>query len=542
MSLRSKLETTWEHSLLFCCHLVWWLSCLPGWLAFEWACWWPERTQQKLLQRLLKKNRAAAWWRDQQGTAFSALPPSDYADLQPWMECIQRGEQHVLTTEPVLLLQPTSGSTSGTKLIPFTRSLQKEFRRALDPWIGSLYCAWPRLLCGRQYWAISPATPPPVHESAVPIGFADDNAYLSPLQRRVARRLMAVPPEVARVHDHAAWQYLTLLFLLRERNLRFISIWHPSFLITLMQEFERQRAALLQDVRAGTIRADIELAPNVRDSLERRLRPAPQRAAELATSPPWPQLQVISCWTDGWSQHVAAELSRYFPGVALQGKGLLATEGVTTLPLGRTGQRVCAVRSHVLEFADAAQHLHPVHELRSDTRYSVILTTGGGLYRYRAHDLVEVTGFRRRTPCLRFISRDDLTCDLVGEKLHLDHVERVLAVAQGKLGLTLPFLMLAPAPTRNHYLLFAQATEADTTLASLTDELLCENYHYAHARRLGQLNPVELRLVEGEATECYRQRRIHEGRRSGDLKLFALHRETDWEATLLAGVSSRRLP
>ncbi|MCX7010846.1 MAG: GH3 auxin-responsive promoter family protein [Kiritimatiellaeota bacterium] len=542
MTLRSMLESAQGRSLLFCCHLVWWLSCLPGWLAFEWACWWPEQTQRKLRQRLLKKNRAASWWRDKQGTSFSALPPSDYANLQPWMERIQRGERQVLTTEPVPLLQPTSGSTSGTKLIPFTRSLQQEFRRALDPWIWSLYCAWPRLLWGRQYWAISPVTPPPAQETAVPIGFADDAAYLSPLQRRVARRLIAVPPEISNVHNHDAWQYLTLLFLLRERNLRFISIWHPSFLTTLMRAFERQRAVLLQDVRAGTIRADLALAPDTRATLERLLRPAPQRAAELATSPLWPRLQVISCWTDGWSQHATAELARYFPGVAIQGKGLLATEGVTTLPLGRTAQRVCAVRSHVLEFADAAQRLHPVHELRPAERYSVILTTGGGLYRYRTHDLVEVTGFHRRTPCLRFLSRDDFTCDLVGEKLHLNHVERVLADAQSKLGLTLPFLMLAPAPTRNHYLLFAQAMEADATLASLTDELLCENYHYAHARRLGQLDPVELRLVGGEATECYRQRRIREGRRPGDLKVFALHRETDWEATLLAGVFTRRLP
>lgn len=513
---------------------LWWLSCLPGWLAFEWACWWPRQTQQRLLRHLLRKNRSTLWWRDKHHASFCALPANDYADLQPWLERIQRGEQQVLTVEPVALLQPTSGSTSGTKLIPFTSTLQNEFRRALDPWIWSLYRAWPQLLWGRQYWALSPSTPPPIRPGAVPIGFADDAAYLSPLQRRVARHLMVVPPEMARVHDHEAWQYLTLLFLLRERKLRFISIWHPSFLTTLLQAFERQRTALIQDVRAGTIRSGLTIAPDTRAALARRLRPAPARAAELAGGMLWPQLQVISCWADGWSQHAAGELARYFSGVALQGKGLLATEGVTTLPLGRSGHCVCAIRSHVLEFADAEQRLHQAHELRVGERYTVVLTTGGGLYRYRTHDRVEVTGFHRRTPCLRFLSRDDFTCDLVGEKLQLDHVERVLADVQQKRGLALPFIMVAPAPTHDRYLLFVQAADAVTALAPLTDGLLGENYHYAHARRIGQLGPVELRLTAEDATGRYRRRLVDEGRRPGDLKLLALRRETDWEQTLCA--------
>ena len=111
-------------------------------------------------------------------------------------------------------------------------------------------------------------------------------------------------------------------------------------------------------------------------------------------------------------------------------------------------------------------------------------------------------------------------------------MERVLAEAQKKLGLALPFVMVAPAPSHDRYLLFAQAADAVTALATLTDELLFENYHYAHARRIGQLSPVELRLTAEAATGRYRQRLVDEGRRPGDLKLLALRRETDWEQTL----------
>jgi len=40
-----------------------------------------------------------------------------------------------LTEEPVLLLEPTSGSTSAKKLIPYTRGLQREFSSAIGKWL-----------------------------------------------------------------------------------------------------------------------------------------------------------------------------------------------------------------------------------------------------------------------------------------------------------------------------------------------------------------------------------------------------------------------
>ena len=62
----------------------------------------------------------------------------------------------MLTADRVKLFQPTSGSSSATKLIPWTATLGREFRRGISPWLAALYRRKPALLGGTAYWSISP--------------------------------------------------------------------------------------------------------------------------------------------------------------------------------------------------------------------------------------------------------------------------------------------------------------------------------------------------------------------------------------------------
>ncbi len=140
----------------------------------------------------------------------------------------------------------------------------------------------------------------------------------------------------------------------------------------------------------------------------------------------WPRLTLISCWTDAAAARGAVELQSMFPNVEIQSKGLLATEGCVTFPLVGRPAPVLAVGSHFFEFqeegrenedADPFAGCRLAHELDRGGRYSVVLTTGGGLYRYRLNDSVEVVGFEHECPLLRFLGKTDRVSDLVGEKL-----------------------------------------------------------------------------------------------------------------------------
>jgi hypothetical protein len=469
---------------------------------------------------------------------FTLLPITDTSDYQTAVEQIVSGEQHVLTTDPVEILQPTSGTSSTPKLIPHTKSSAKEFQSALDAWIVDLFIQRPRLFLGPQYWSISPATDPAIeHGSKVPVGFLDDADYFGRRRRWIMKSIMAVPSDVRHITDVEANQYVTLLFLLRAKPLRLVSVWHPSFLTILLNAMRSAWPRLLDDLRNGGVRADINIPGEIRPCLEKQLAPVPARAAELSrldiVSPRfcrdiWPNLQIISCWRDGNVQSEMPELETAFPDVLIQAKGLLATEGVVSIPFGPAQRHVCALTSHVLEFQAHDGVVFPLWDLQPGQSYRVILTTGAGLYRYQLKDRVEVTAFCGQVPCVRFLGRAGVVSDCVGEKLHIEHVDSIIRGITGRYFREPRFAMLVPSTdTKGRRYNFLVEDRDDPhpdvqAAASSLESELCGNYHYAHARKVGQLQPVAVTLVGPDAQERYRTLMISKGAVAGTIKFPSL--------------------
>ena len=113
----------------------------------------------------------------------------EYEDIEPYIEQIKAGGQNLLTRDKVLLLEPTSGSSGVSKLIPYTQGLKREFQSGISAWIADIFLAMPSLLTGRSYWSISPPTKRDFGKSAVKIGFDDDSQYLGRIARLVARQM-----------------------------------------------------------------------------------------------------------------------------------------------------------------------------------------------------------------------------------------------------------------------------------------------------------------------------------------------------------------
>jgi hypothetical protein len=528
---------------IICCNVCWFIACMPSCVRFAGAALWPRAVQEKILARTLRRNRRAQWLLGRLGAgrsrvrAFKALAPIDHSDIVAEIAAIADGTRNILTGEPVLLLQPTSGSSKATKLIPYTRSLRKQFQAALGPWIACLYMRWPALFTGTHYWSISPSTPVSVPHGAVRIGFNHDTEYLSPLQSRIARLLSPLPPEICRISDNDTFEYLTCLFLVRDRRLGFVSIWHPSFLTCILEVLVKNADSIIDDIRNGTISRCTGIDDALFARIKRKNRPDPDRAAELAAAgiarPEhwqriWPHLRVISCWADSGMAAAAAKLGSLFPDTSLQPKGLIATEGIVSIPLG-SRHRPLAITSHVLEFmAVSSDVVLQAHQLEKARQYRVILTNAGGLYRYRLHDIVEVTGFFGAIPCIAFIGRDNVVSDLVGEKLNIHHVEETFRSLQEPSC----FIMLAPhflheKPGYSVFIEQRKSCDYESVRARIEDGLM-ENYHYRHAMNLRQLNPLSLFVIHSDAYRRYADRLVACGCKRGDIKHMALRIETDW--------------
>ena len=204
--------------------------------------------------------------------------------------------------------------------------------------------------------------------------------------------------------------------------------------------------------------------------------------------------------------------------------------------LGRPAPAL-AVRSHFFEFQQAADETAcPLaHELGQGGRYRVVLTTGGGLYRYQLRDEVEVVGFEQRCPLLRFVGKADRVSDLVGEKLAEPHVRAALDRLFAEHRLAPRFALLAPAPVRPAcYRLYLQGpglAKAPAGLRAALEAVLCENPYYRHAVHMGQLAPAEvwvLNNADESAWRIYERRCLARGQTVGGVKPAALDAWTGW--------------
>ncbi len=501
-------------------NLGWLAASLPEYRRFQRAAGNVEATQRSRLERYLRDNADTAFGR-QYGLAdirsfedyAGRVPVQGYEEFEPWIQRIANGESRVLTADPVRLFEPTSGSSGPSKLIPFTASLQQEIRQAVATWSSRNFLSQPDLLLGRAYWSLTPQMDVPEWpDSKVPIGFDEDSAYLGGIAQWLINRTLVADPTLRDAHDMDTFWRSTLSMLLKTRDLRLISVWHPSYLELLFQRLQETWGALLEDLK--------KMDP-------RRARDLEDAGCDDA-SKIWPHLRVISCWADGHAAATIPSLQKLFPQAAIQPKGLIATEGVVTIPLG--DQRPLAIRSHFFEFIDDSGNARGSWQLEEGRRYTVVMTTGGGLYRYRLGDNVEVDGFYRYTPTLRFLGRDDAVSDYRGEKLSEEFAGQAIRNVLEANELEARFAMLAVEdPVDPAYVLYLETDSVlPDTLAEQIETELCTNPHYELCVRLGQLGKARVSRIDGNGYDIYSKRLSDSGMRIGDIKPTPLSRQSGW--------------
>lgn len=497
-----------------------------------------EQTQRRYLLNLLQRNARTQFGQKNHFSKIDSIaeyqqqvPLNPYENFTPYIEAIARGEANVLTTDRVRLFQPTSGSTSGTKLIPWTDTVAAEFRCGINPWLSSLYHRQPALLDGTAYWSISPPVVSLRTHGSLRVGFDHDAEYLGLLGRKMFSLVSAVPPDVGRYQDITEFRTRTLLSLLADEDLCLISVWSPTFLTTLLEDFIGRSDEIHKILgREGSSQAKrrAELIQSVMKESRR----------QVWFEQIWPRLKVVSCWTHGSSAIYAENLRRFFPVVEIQGKGLVATEAFVSLPFQQNADPVLAVTSHFFEFQDPATKVVSLaHQLSAGREYQVVVTTGGGLYRYLLGDRIHVTGFIHGTPCFRFIGKDTFVSDLFGEKLHAAFAEKIIrgAIAQQKIHAR--FLLLAPVADDRigtSYTLFIEAESIPdpTGLLQTLESGLLENFHYAHCRELGQLSAARVFRIQQNskpAGAVFLEEMNSRGIKIGDVKASALDTHFGWE-------------
>lgn len=503
-----------------------------------------ESIQRQRLKVLLSKvpqmpaGNPASWqWED----FVRHVPVTHYADWKPLIEGQMADGNPRLIDSPVMRYQPTSGSSSAIKWIPYTGQFLKELDAAISPWLADLYARHPGIRQGAHYWSLS-WLPDDMRQRGSNEHINDDMKLLSVGKRWLARHTQAVPDSVSLAATSNDSLFATLAYLVARQDLSAISVWSPTFALSLFENLTLWRDELHAVLRSGRW-------PGPPDRFPGSKAPRSDRGAALLaswdgrTSPEffqalWPNLALVSAWDTATASPWARRLQELLPHADFQGKGLWATEGVITVPQGNN--HVLAANSHVYEFEDSQSgDIVAPWQLERGQEVIPLMTTGSGLLRYRLGDLVRVTGYSGALPCLSFLGRAD-GVDMVGEKISTVAVQQVLDTMSWPDTVS-PVVVLAAETGGDSghpgYVLLSECDEGVSAadcrqlareLARQLENGLQKSFHYKLARSLGQLDAARCICgpsVHSEYVEACRQRGMIEG----NIKVEALR---SWQGAL----------
>jgi hypothetical protein len=516
------------------------------------ACRNPMRAQRSFLMQLVRRNAGTIFGRahDFSGIRTEAdfrerVPVRDYEGFRPFIKRIVEGERRVLTEEEPLMLALTSGTTSEPKFIPVTRASQRQTASLMSQWLYRAERDHRGLLSQSSVGIVSRAVEG--HTSGgIPYGSTSGLIYKN--IPGFVRRAYAVPYLVSEINDYDERYFVAARFALM-RRVSFIATPNPSTLLRLAEVIVDNQERLVRAVRDGSLGAEMAKQPEAFEQLSRMLRPDPVRAHELEQviktagslmpGDCWPDLRLIGCWTGGSAGVMTNRLERFYGPVPLRDLGYLASEGRITIPFeDGTPGGIPAIASGFYEFVaeEEMEEENPrvlsIDELEAGRRYSIFLTTSGGLYRYKINDIVTVTNLYGKTPLLAFVRKGGEMANITGEKMHVNHFMEAMGEVARRFRLCVEQFRVVPdveASRYEIYLELEQPVPVETlqteVLPALDVALARINVEYDQKRRSKRLAAPRLHLMAQGWARREMHRQIRMGRRDTQYKWQILCRE-----------------
>ncbi|MBL9104859.1 MAG: GH3 auxin-responsive promoter family protein [Myxococcales bacterium] len=455
----------------------------------------------------------AAWRR--------ALPLQRYEDLAPWIERMAGGEENLLVAEPVRFFAKTSGSTGAGCLIPTPRRHAATFIRfyaGIIPVVPAF--GVPGGDEPHPGMALLSAADSGLRTAGgIPYGSASSGRMRR--VRPIAEQLWTSPWPVFEVEDVASQWYLHALFAVRDADTRYLWGLFAPHLVEWLRLLGEWREALVRDVADGRVAGWLRLSAAQRAALAERLRPDPPRARAVAAAfvgdDPrfvrrlWPRLRfAMTVITGAFAAHLP-RLRRALGDLPIYTSVYSSSEAMVglNLEIDRPERYVLTPGTAHFEFIPIAEagREQPdtlgVAEVVEGERYEVVVTTRGGLYRYRLRDVVQVVGRRGQAPVLAFGWRQGTIVDLVGEHCTEAHllaaVERACARVSGRGDALVDFTVHADVeagpPRYVVYVELEARVDADALAAAIDAALPGENHVYGNYRRGERIGAPAVRLL-----------------------------------------------
>ena len=510
----------------------------------------PDLAQRDVLLRLLAANCETTFGAEHKFRQIRSLveyqthvPVQDFEQLRPYVEAQRNTGAPALTAEAPLFYVQTSGTTGQPKLIPVPASMLRMHQSEQGLFTYLQYRACPQAFDGKAFGIMGAAVEGQLG-SGHTVGSVSGYLYQS-LPKRLQARFV-VPPQVSRIADYDLKYLVMLRLALAEPNITYLGSPNPSTFLRLLDILAEKRECLTESLESGSLEPLASLEQSIRDPIAHRLAPAPVRASLLRTvgqptfAALWPNIRLVTTWTGGSCGIALDALRPKLPAAArVMELGYQASECRGTLALAaETPAGLPPLHHHVFEFVEpeswesSRPEFLSLEQLADGKRYYILLTTAAGLYRYFMNDLVEVNGFFRRTPLLRFVQKGKGVTSLTGEKLYEAQAIAAVKSLSSRLTFSPSFFLVVAEESRSAYTIFIEVEpgerpDADAMAAAVDRQLGALNIEYHGKRKSGRLAPPTVTWLKRGAAEAYKAACVRAGQREGQFKPMILQYRKD---------------
>ena len=506
----------------------------------------PMKENEELLKKILKSNADTEYGKQHDFAHIKNIeefrkkvPVSTYEDFAPYIKRVKNGESNILTSSKILGYSRTSGSSGVPKYIPATSDSIKAYvkytwTRAVALAVRELNKNGKKYKPGRGVF-LSPATNEKLPNGLPCSNIAEIGAmrygFLYPF-------ILTIPTgQLFDMHD-GDYIYNIYRFALADEDATFIFSVFFSINVSQLAYLKDHWQIIVDDIEKGTISDSIDINPELRKNLSKLIRPMPERAAYLRKQfvqgfddtlikRIWPNMTVISGIGNA-SFKPAADYVRSVAGnIPLDFSIYGASEGLVAAcyELENTNMQLLT-DSCFYEFIPAGEDTGKVltlDELEDGKQYEILITTQAGLYRYHLKDVIEVRGFRNKTPLISFVYRKGQYFNIAGEKFSEEDARTTIDIFNKAHGISVNDWLFYQDDTvvPSRYALVVES-DADVDWEESIDELeeimgRC-NKRYTSQREKAFISKMVIRKQQPGTHSAWAQRCISQGASAAQIK------------------------
>ena len=533
------------------------LVCKIMYRSFEKETKSASKTNHHTLMSILDKNKNTEYGQNYNFESMrdyddykDIVPLSNYETYKNYIQKMQNSNDKYITYDEIKYFSLSSGTTGEQKLIPITKkTLSLSLKYMAFVQMGAIYSKYPTYRCSGRGLNIMNMNSYKKTNSNIDISTATSGGMKH--MKKFYNYLWVTPVEAVENSKEVNLTYIHLLFSLYEEKLTYITGTFSSHILNMIIYLKDNWIDLVNDIEKGIINSTKISNVELKNKLERKMKPNSKRAEELRKEfekgfkdiiPRVWKNMICICTVNGGSFSVYGDKLRYYLGIVpIYSANYSASEAIIAFATTLNKAEYAIVPSTVffefipIEYSDDDNPITiTLDRVEVGKQYEIVITNYSGLYRYRLGDVIKVVDFFNQTPLIEFMYRKNQLLNLVGEKTSelsmRQAIENTFAIYNIEI---LDFTTREDVEyTPPRYVIYVETINDNNNMneklsQTLEDELMKANDSYRRNLLEKRISSLQLRLVKKDTFKQFKACLISQGMSENQMKIPRVIRKNE---------------